>query len=53
MWKQCVEQVQAIEGRSLTDMGLIIALVAVVCAGILTLFGDNIEASFLTITGRF
>ena len=53
MLKRCVVKVQEIEGRTLTDYGLILALIAVVCAGILTLFGERIDASFARMAANF
>ncbi len=41
MKKQHRGRVHEIEGRTLTDLGLILALIAVVCAGVLTLIGDE------------
>jgi len=53
MLKRCVTRVHEIEGRTLTDFGLVLALIAVVCAGVLTLFGVQIDAAFASITGNF
>lgn len=53
MLKQCVARVQEIEGRTLTDYGLILALIAVVCAAVLTLFGERIDASIASFTSGF
>ena len=53
MLKRCVARAREIEGRTLTDFGLVLALIAVVCAGVLTLFGDQIDAAFASITGKF
>jgi Flp pilus assembly pilin Flp len=53
MFKRCMVRVQEIEGRTLTDFGLILALIAVVCAGALTLFGDEIDASFAKLAAIF
>ena len=53
MLKRCVARAHEIEGRTLTDFGLILALIAVVCAGVLTLFGVQIDAAFASITMKF
>lgn len=53
MLKRCVVRVQEIEGRTLTDYGLILALIVVVCAGVLTLFGENIDTSFARLAANF
>lgn len=53
MLKRCVIRVHEIEGRTLTDFGLILALIAVLCAGALTLFGEGIDASFARIAADF
>ena len=53
MLKRCVARVQEIEGRTLTDYGLVLALIAVVCAGVLTLFGESIDASIAKFTSGF
>jgi len=53
MLKRCVARVQEIEGRTLTDYGLILALIAVVCAAVLTLFGERIDASIASFTSGF
>ncbi len=53
MLKRCVARVQRVEGRSLTDLGLVLALIAVVCAAVLTLFGDGVDASFARIAANF
>ncbi len=53
MFKRCMVRVQEIEGRTLTDFGLILALIAVVCAGALTLFGDEIDASLTKLAAIF
>ena len=53
MLKRCVVRVQEIEGRTLTDFGLVLALIAVLCAGALTLFGVKIDAAVASITANF
>lgn len=53
MLKRCVGRVRVIEGQTLTDYGLILALIAVVCAGVLTLFGERIDASISSFTSGF
>ncbi len=54
MLQRCVSRVQRIEGRTLTDFGLILALIAVVCAGALTLFGgEGLDASLARIAANF
>ena len=53
MLKRCVGRLQEIEGRTLTDYGLILALIVVVCAGVLTLFGESIDASIASFTSGF
>lgn len=53
MLRRCAARVREIEGRTLTDYGLVLALVAVVCAGVLTLFGERIDASIASITSGF
>lgn len=45
MLKRCAARVREIEGQTLTDYGLVLALIAVVCAGVMTLFGESIDAS--------
>jgi Flp pilus assembly pilin Flp len=45
MLKRCAVRVREIEGQTLTDYGLVLALIAVVCAGVMTLFGETIDAS--------
>lgn len=45
MLKRCAALVREIEGQTLTDYGLALALIAVVCAGVVTLFGERIGAS--------
>ncbi len=53
MLKRCMARVGEIEGRTLTDFGLILALIAVLCAGALTLFGDGIGDSFTKLASLF
>ena len=53
MLKRRVLRFREIEGRTLTDFGLILALIAVLCAGALTLFGDGIDASFARFAANF
>ncbi len=53
MLKRCMLRIREVEGRSLTDFGLLLALIAVLCVGALTLFGDGIDASFLRFVGNF
>lgn len=54
MSKRHVARVREIEGRTLTDLGLVLALIAVVCAGVLTLFGEEkIGATFARIAANF
>ena len=53
MLRRCVLRIQEIEGRTLTDVGLILALIAVLCAGALTLFADTIDASLARFAGIF
>ncbi len=54
MLKRCMARVRRIEGRTLTDFGLILALTAVVLAGALTLFGgDGFDLSWARIAANF
>ncbi len=54
MLKRCLARLQRIEGRTLTDFGLILALTAVVCAGALTLFGgEGLDISLASIAANF
>ncbi len=53
MFRRGMLRFQEIEGRTLTDFGLILALIAVLCAGALTLFGDGIDASFTKLASLF
>ncbi len=54
MLKRGVARLQRIEGRTLIDFGLILALIAVVCAGALTLFGgEGLDTSLARITANF
>ena len=54
MKKRRMARVHEIEGRTLTDLGLVLALIAVVCAGVLTLFGgEGIGATFARIAANF
>ncbi|MGE5190233.1 MAG: Flp family type IVb pilin [Gemmatimonadota bacterium] len=46
-------RIREIEGQTLTDYGLVLALIAVVCAGVITLFGESIEASIRRIAAGF
>ncbi|OGO05564.1 MAG: hypothetical protein A2Y73_09150 [Chloroflexi bacterium RBG_13_56_8] len=40
------------EGASLAEYGLLVALIAVVCIGAITLLGGNISDTFNTIAGQ-
>lgn len=42
MIKRCMARMMDLESQTLTDYGLLLALIAVVCAGALTMFGDGI-----------
>ncbi len=54
MKKSRMARMHEIEGRTLTDLGLVLALIAVVCAGVLTLFGgEGIGATFARIAANF
>ncbi len=53
MLRRCMVRVRELEGRTLTDFGLILALLAVLCAGALTLFGDGLDASFARFAAIF
>ncbi len=47
-------RVHEIERRTLTDLGLILALIAIVLAGVLTLFdGEGIGSTFARIAANF
>jgi pilus assembly protein Flp/PilA len=39
------------EGASLAEYGLLLALIAVVCIGAITILGTNISSMFSTIAG--
>ncbi len=54
MKKSRMARMHEIEGRTLTDLGLILALIAVVCAGVLTLFdGEEIGSTLARIAANF
>ncbi len=53
MSKRGMLRFREIEGRTLTDFGLVLALIAVLCAGALTLFGDGIDASLTKLASIF
>jgi len=40
------------EGQALTEYGLIIGLIAVVCIGLVAMMGDQIKSVFTDITGK-
>ena len=41
------------KGQALAEYGLILALIAVICIGALTLLGTNVEATLGRIAGAF
>jgi pilus assembly protein Flp/PilA len=43
--------VKSEEGAALAEYGLLVALIAVVCIGAITLLGGNISAAFNSIAG--
>ncbi|MEH6907475.1 Flp family type IVb pilin [Neobacillus drentensis] len=52
MLKKIKNLVSQEEGQALTEYGLIIALIAVVCIGLLVTLGDQLGGFFKTITTK-